>query len=207
MLTKSDLQSYLQCPRKLWLEHNNPAAAGPNDSSARRRQADGNDVGHRARAELQDPLWPAAVEDKAEAAIAALAILNEAPGMSAVEFPMVHGGLYARADALIWLEEGYVLSELVIDLANRGFGLSFVGSSLKFKGAPGKIKTTDPHFEVTNPRGYGVDFRIFVDIEFDTLGYHEVGVSDDSRRHELDIVVTTAAAGYPAHDDIALAGC
>lgn len=114
------------------------------------------------------------------------------------------------------LYELFVLSDLLVDLASRGFALVFVGSkapsgsagtshsTLKFKGAPGKIKLTDSHFQVRAPHSTTVVFRIFVDIEFDTLGHSRSPVTDDSRRHELDIIVTTATTGYPAHDEIAL---
>ncbi|MFT8326890.1 hypothetical protein [Gluconobacter oxydans] len=114
------------------------------------------------------------------------------------------------------LYELFVLSDLLVDLASRGFTLVFVGSTappgsaatshstLKFKAAPGKIKPTDSHFEVRAPRSSTADFRIFVDIEFDTLGHSQSHVTDNSRRHELDIIVTRATNGYPAHDEIAL---
>jgi hypothetical protein len=102
------------------------------------------------------------------------------------------------------LYEMYVLSDLVDELTSRGFKLSFVGTSLKFKGSPGMIKTTDPHFEMKRPGSASVDYRIFVDIEFDTLGQNISGAMDDSRRHEVDIVVTTATSGYPRHDEIVL---
>ncbi|HEX5182010.1 MAG TPA: hypothetical protein VFW19_02540 [Allosphingosinicella sp.] len=113
------------------------------------------------------------------------------------------------------LYELFVLSQLVVDLNGRGFTLHFVPSptpsgaaaghsTLKFKGSPGKIKATDSHFEVSNPGSGNVDYRIFVNIEFDTLGHSQNPVSDNSRRHELDIVVTTASAGYPTHEEIAL---
>ncbi|NHO42989.1 hypothetical protein GOB83_12515 [Acetobacter fabarum] len=114
------------------------------------------------------------------------------------------------------LYELFVLSDLLVDLASRGFALVFVGSrapsgsaatshsTLKFKAGPGKIKLTDSHFEVRSPQSTTVVFRIFVDIEFDTLGHSRSTVADNSRRHELDIIVTTATNDYPAHDEIAL---
>ncbi|MEG3162736.1 hypothetical protein U1763_19725 [Sphingomonas sp. LB2R24] len=114
------------------------------------------------------------------------------------------------------LYELYVLSDLVKELAGRGFRLRFVGSAstskkiaagystLKFKAGPGMIKLSDSHFELSVSQSSGVSFRIFVDIEFDTLGHHHTGASDNSRRHEVDIIVTTASSGYPAHHEIAL---
>lgn len=111
MLSKSDLQSHLQCSRKLWLEHHEPQWAAADDSSARRRKLDGEMIGAHARGQLADPLWPAGKDDKGEAAAEAWALLNAAPGRSAVEMPMAYGGLYARADALVWAADGFVLSE------------------------------------------------------------------------------------------------
>jgi hypothetical protein len=111
--------------------------------------------------------------------------------------------LQALSDGKLY--ELYVLCELVDTLVGRGFTLSFPFTSLKFKAAPGMIKTSDPHFEMKSLGSSTVDWRIFVDIEFDTLGHHEMGAADNSRRHELDLVVTSATAGYPQHDEIALA--
>ena len=114
------------------------------------------------------------------------------------------------------LYELFVLSDLLIKLSNRGFTLTFVGSTssagaaagahstLRFKASPGQIKTSDSHFEVRARGSRQVHYRIFVDIEFDTLGYSLHRASDNSRRHELDIVVTSASSGYPAHNEIAL---
>jgi len=110
--------------------------------------------------------------------------------------------LQALADGKLY--EMYVLSDLVDELDNRGFRLSFVGTSLKFKGSPGMVKISDPHFEVIAPGSVSPDHRIFVDIEFETLGQNISGAVDDSCRHEIDIVVTTATSGYPRHDQIAL---
>lgn len=102
------------------------------------------------------------------------------------------------------LYELYVLSRVVEALRLRGCRLRFSGSVLKFKGGPGMLKTSDAHFKVVLP-----SLRrcwLFVDIEFDTLGHHRTGgVSDNSRRHELDIVLVTRNSGYPTHEDILLA--
>lgn len=101
------------------------------------------------------------------------------------------------------LYELYVLSVLIEELDQRGFQIFFVGSDLHFKGAPGKIKTADPHFRLRAPSAD--DFWIFVDIEFRTLGSTNVTVADDSGCHELDVVVVSATPPYPQHDEIALA--
>ncbi len=55
MLSKSDLQAYLQCRRKLWIEHHRPALAESGDTMTRRRETDGNLVGEFARAQLGVP--------------------------------------------------------------------------------------------------------------------------------------------------------
>lgn len=108
------------------------------------------------------------------------------------------------------LYELFVLSKIVTDLTSRGFNLTFVPSKaaptkLKFKAAPGMIKTSDAHFELRAPHSSGTAYRLFLNIEFDTLGHHHTASGwDNSRRHELDIIVTTATGGYPAHDEIAL---
>ncbi len=103
------------------------------------------------------------------------------------------------------LYELFVLSELIKDLSLRGFGITFIGTTLKFKGGHGKIKLADPHFEVSNPQSKSTDWRIFVDIEFETLGHqHNGGPCDKSCRHELDVVVTKATIGYPLYSEIGL---
>lgn len=108
------------------------------------------------------------------------------------------------------LYELFVLSKVVTSLTSRGFNLTFVPSkaaptTLKFKAAPGMIKMADAHFELRAPHSSSTAFRLFLNIEFDTLGHHHTAsVWDSSRRHELDIIVTTSTSGYPAHDEIAL---
>ena len=112
MITKSDLQSFLQCPRKLWLEHNRPDLIPQNDIAMYRRVADGNIVGEKAREQLGEHiLWPSTFGDKATAAETAKDQLAASPHTPAVEVPMVHETLYARADALIPTVGGYVLQE------------------------------------------------------------------------------------------------
>lgn len=112
MLTKSDLQSLLQCPRKLWLEHHKPDIVPKDDLTLYRRATDGRIVGERAREQLGvDFIWPPKAENETAAAEQAKAMLARAPPKSAAEVPMVHGGLYARADALVPEGKGYVLRE------------------------------------------------------------------------------------------------
>jgi hypothetical protein len=113
MLTKSDLASYRQCPRKLWLEHHRPDLIPKNDPTLWRRANDGNIVGAEAR-ELLGPnaIWPKGGDDPAAAATSAATKLAANPGQPAVEIPMFRDGLYARADALIPAPaSGYVLRE------------------------------------------------------------------------------------------------
>ena len=104
------------------------------------------------------------------------------------------------------LYELYVLSELVVDLQNRGCYLSFVGQTLAFKGAPGKINNSDPHFRVTAPNGS--KSRLFVDIEFVTMGMNlspKNSSPDLSAHHELDLAVVETNQSYPFHSQVLLA--
>ncbi len=112
MLTKSDLQSFLQCPRKLWLERKRPELIASDDPTAYRRATDGNIVGEQARKQLgSDLIWPRSVEKGEAAAKAARVLLKRSPGKAAAEVPMYHAGIYARADALVPESGGYVLRE------------------------------------------------------------------------------------------------
>lgn len=109
--------------------------------------------------------------------------------------------LQAMTDGKLY--ELFVLSHVLEDLRKRGFALSFVGTTLKFKASPGQIKTVDPHFELKSPNGQNL--WLFVDIEFETLGSSQPpGGNDHSGRHEIDIVVVSVSRGYPQHDEIAL---
>lgn len=112
MLSKSDLQSYLQCPRKLWLERHRQDLIPRRDPSAHRREVDGNFVGEKAREQLGDGfLWPPAQDDHQTAAQEAKRLLGATSGVPAAEVPMLHERIYARADALIPEGPGYVLRE------------------------------------------------------------------------------------------------
>jgi hypothetical protein len=55
--------------------------------------------------------------------------------------------------------------------------------------------------------GYGVGSQRSTfgsaSISNSTLGHYQQGATDDSRRHEIDIVVTTASSGKPSHHEIA----
>jgi CRISPR/Cas system-associated exonuclease Cas4 (RecB family) len=112
VLSKSDLQSFLQCPRKLWLEHRRPELIPQDDTTLYRRAVDGRIVGEKAREQLgRDIIWPPGQDDLASAAATARDLLASAPGKPAVEFPMARGGLYARADALVPEATRYILRE------------------------------------------------------------------------------------------------
>ncbi|MBE0626437.1 MAG: DUF2779 domain-containing protein [Burkholderiales bacterium] len=113
MLTKSDLQSLLQCPRKLWLERRrDDLVPKGEDASDYRRAIDGNIVGEKAREQLgPDYIWPPAADDKALAAQHAKNLIAASPTTAGAEVPMVYVNLYARADALIPEGAGYVLRE------------------------------------------------------------------------------------------------
>ena len=108
MLTKSDLLSFRRCPRKLWLEQHGPEQniiATPD-----RRMQEGNQVRAKARERLgADILWPESAF--AAAAKAEKELLAKFPGRTAVDVHMAHGGLYARADALIPKGKKYILQE------------------------------------------------------------------------------------------------
>ena len=113
MLTKSDLASFRQCPRKLWLEHHRRDLIPENDPTLWRRANDGNIVGAKARELLgSDAIWPQDGTDPASAARDAIGKLSVSPHQPAVEGPMFREGLYARADALIPVPSGgYILRE------------------------------------------------------------------------------------------------
>lgn len=113
MISKSDIQSFIQCPRRLWLEHHDPEGQAEPDSQTKRRESDGNAVGEKAREALGPKvIWPKSDAEKAVACMLAIKQMADAPTCPAVEVPLVHGDLYARTDALIPLSPGrYVLQE------------------------------------------------------------------------------------------------
>jgi len=103
------------------------------------------------------------------------------------------------------LYELYVLSHVVERLHKWGFSLKFIGNTLKFKASPGKIKLSDPHFEITPPHPNSQkSLWLFVDIEFETLGTPRVKAKDKSRHHEIDIVVVDVDHGNPSFKNIFL---
>lgn len=112
MFTKSDIQSFLQCERKLWLEHHRKDQVQLEQSSRDRRVIDGSIVGEKAKEMIGKPcLFPGGEANQSKAANQAIELLRQSPGVPAVEVPMVNGNLYSRADALIPSGNGYSLRE------------------------------------------------------------------------------------------------
>lgn len=110
MLTKSDLLSWRQCPRKLWLERNSPPAE--ENTSVDRRVRDGLRVGEEARTQLGSNLiWIASIQDRADASQEAYRRLQEAPDRPGVEVPVLRDDVYVRLDALVPRAGGWVLRE------------------------------------------------------------------------------------------------
>ena len=112
MLTKSDLTSFRQCPRRLWLEKNAPEAADPGDATTWRRARDGAVVGEKARELLgANVIWPRTQSSPEVAVRNALDLLASNAALPGVEIPMLRDDLSARADALIPDADAYVLQE------------------------------------------------------------------------------------------------
>lgn len=112
VLTKSDLLSLRQCPRKLWLgRHRTDLLPEPNSTSDR-RVIDGTKVGEKAREDLGDQLiWPPTHAEPIEAAERARDLILRALDKPAVEVPMVREDLFVRADAVVPIAGGYALRE------------------------------------------------------------------------------------------------
>jgi len=112
MLTKSDLQSFLQCPRKLWLEHNRQDLLPNEHSGLNRRAFDGLIVGEKARRQLgENYVWPRSGDSPITRAENAKNELLASPQSPAAEVPLLAEDLYARADALLPRNEQWVLRE------------------------------------------------------------------------------------------------
>ena len=112
MFTKSDLASFRQCPRRIWLARNAPDSADVGNATTWRRARDGAIVGEKARELLgPDLLWPRANASPLEAAQAAVRLLATTPERPGVEVPLVRDDLSVRADALLPTTNGYVLQE------------------------------------------------------------------------------------------------
>jgi hypothetical protein len=112
MLTKSDIASFRQCPRRLWLEKHAPHAVDPGSKSTSRRARDGAFVGQMARDALgPEIVWPPSQPSPELSAQRALDLLKASPGKAGVEIPLLRDELSARADAIIPEQNGYVLQE------------------------------------------------------------------------------------------------
>lgn len=112
MLNKSEVLSFRQCPRKLWLERNDPLMDVDEDAGGDRRKEEGVKAGEMAREMMPvGSILPLSIAGKEVSAEKALALLDANPGACAVEFPFQAGGVYARVDALLPEGTGYVLRE------------------------------------------------------------------------------------------------
>lgn len=102
------------------------------------------------------------------------------------------------------LYELWVLSRLIEEINSWGYKITFKGSVLKFKGAPGHLKTSDPHFIVNGPGLPPDECRVFVDVEFTTLSATKQsgGPLDRSAHYEADIIVTTSTRPRPRPEEI-----
>ena len=103
------------------------------------------------------------------------------------------------------LYELYCLARVIGELRGvYGFDIRLVGSSIRFQSAPGRIRRASPHFEISN-RSTGRTFKLYTDIEYQTLGRHITGAAGLSTYHEIDLVVVDGnATGRPEHDQIIL---
>lgn len=112
MLTKTDLLSFRQCERKLWLQKHQPDLAPGKDSTYERRSRDGALVEKYVHRGLPGPLFTMQHSADLEAdAKKAAAILQKSAGGSFIEVPLVANGLYIRADAILPTPDGLVLQE------------------------------------------------------------------------------------------------
>lgn len=112
MLSKTDLLSYLQCPRQLWLAKHKPDEATRNDVTLERRTMDGHLVNERARSALGPGfIWPASQNTPQESMAKALEALAASPDTPVVEMPLVRDELYCRLDALVPVDGGYAIQE------------------------------------------------------------------------------------------------
>lgn len=104
------------------------------------------------------------------------------------------------------LYELWVLSLLVEEIAARGYTIAFQGHELRFKGAPGYLKLSDPHFTINGGALPKDAYRIFVDVEFTTLSATRWPdcSPDRSAHYEADIIVTASLTSRPALHETAL---
>lgn len=100
------------------------------------------------------------------------------------------------------LYELFVLSRLLIELANRGYSLQFSHPAVGFKTGGGPIKPGDFHVDVLDS-SQSVVAKIYTDVEVRTLGASIGNVSDFSQYHETDIAaVQPNSSPYPEPDDL-----
>lgn len=100
------------------------------------------------------------------------------------------------------LYELFVLSNLMLHLAARGYSFQFSSATIAFKTGGGPIKSTDFHVDVIEGATKVVG-KIFTDVEVRTLGLNHI--SDYSQYHETDIVVVTPSTiGFPTPQELLL---
>jgi len=83
--------------------------------------------------------------------------------------------------------ELFVLAEIIERLDSNGYQMNFVGSNIKFKGSPGLLKQSDPHFDIFE--NGSLAYQLFVSVEFKTFRPNPMTVADDSCYHEIDVGV------------------
>lgn len=113
LLSKTDLLSFAQCARKLWLERRRPDLEPEEDAGAERRKREGLHAGAVARSLLgPNIVWPKTQGSKDLSAVHAAAQLQASPGVPGVEVPLYFDDVYARVDALLPTQSGaYILQE------------------------------------------------------------------------------------------------
>ncbi len=99
-----------------------------------------------------------------------------------------------------------VLSEMVQRLANHGYQLNFVGNDIKFKGSPGLLRQSDPHFDILE--NGNTEYQLFLSVEFTIFRPgNAMSASDDSCHHEIDVDVFVQGLNNvrPGHNKVLLA--
>lgn len=143
---------------------------------------------------------PAISQAKADAALKAI--------FASIGVGLGNVALSVRKPTAGKVYELVVLADVLTELQNRGFFLSFSNPAGKIalKGAPGQLSHADPHFDVATTAAGVPEFQVFVSVEFRTMGSAHATTKDLSEMHEIDIgVFETGAPAYPAYDQVALA--
>ncbi len=119
-LSKSRLLAWRQCPKRLWLQINNPELAVYDNAQSARLSA-GTHVG-----EVAQDLWPSGVLIDAEDLTQAIADTASAMHASAPIFEATfqHNGVLIRADLLLPEEAGYRLAEVKSSTSVKDYHLA-----------------------------------------------------------------------------------